>query len=79
MLFKGILAGSTMQIVISLALFVGISALVVTLLTAHDADYYEDVLYSTEIMHQRLRTTRRKNVSSTTYRRLRLKIMKMDL
>ena len=74
MLFKGILAGSTMQIVISLALFVGISALVVTLLTAHDADYYEDVLYSTEIMHQRLKDYKEgRNVSSTTYRKVKIK------
>lgn len=70
MFFKGILAGSILQAIIALAFFVLISALLISLLTAHESDYYEDVLYSTELQFQRINDYKEgRNVSATSSNR----------
>lgn len=48
MFFVGVAQGALVPVLISLALFLGFGILVVILLTAGKADYYEDVLISTE-------------------------------
>lgn len=48
MFFVGVAQGALAPVLISLALFIGFGILVVMLLTAGKADYYEDVLISTE-------------------------------
>lgn len=74
MFFKGVVTGSLMQILISLTLFILISSLIILLLTARDADYYEDVLYSTEISDQRLKNYKEgRNISSSTNRKIKVK------
>jgi hypothetical protein len=54
MFFKGIADGVLASVFISLALFIGISILVISLLTIGPADYYEDVLISTEVTFNKL-------------------------
>lgn len=74
MFFKGVLTGGLLYIVISLALFALSSILCISLLTAHEADYYEDVLQSTEITYQRLIDYKEgRNISSTTNRKVKVK------
>ena len=48
MFFSGIIQGSIAQIIISLLLFLGVGIAIISLLTVGTADYYEDVLLSTE-------------------------------
>lgn len=72
--FKGVISGSIIQVMISLAIFTIISILVISLLTTQDADYYEDVLHSTEVTFQRLRDYKEgRNISSTTNRKIKVK------
>ena len=52
--FKGIIRGAVFDVLISIALFVVFMVLFITFLTSGTADYYEDVLLSTEITQQRL-------------------------
>lgn len=74
MFFKGVLAGELIYMVISLALFTLASILFISLLTAHDADYYEDVLLSTETTYQRLIDYKEgRNISATTNRKIKVK------
>lgn len=49
MLFKGISDGIAVSIIVSLLLFLCTGILILSLLTAGQADYYEDVLVSTEV------------------------------
>ena len=77
MFFKGVLAGSIIQAVVALSLFVILGALFVSLLTANKADYYEDVLYSTEVTYQRIMDYKEgRNVSSASNLKLRSAIRK---
>ena len=74
MFFKGVLMGSIIDIAISLALFTLVSILCISLLTAHKADYYEDVLQSTEFNYQRIQDYKEgRNISSTTNRKVKVK------
>ena len=74
MFFKGLLEGTVMQIAISLILFIGFSVLIISLLTAHDADYYEDVLYSTEKTFQMQKDYKEgRNLSGTVNRKIKIK------
>lgn len=74
MFFKGVLTGAVLQVIVSLGLFTLIGALGISLLTAHEADYYEDVLHSTEVTYQRLRDYKEgRNISSTTNRKVKIK------
>jgi hypothetical protein len=49
MFFKGIVGGVLSMSVLSLVLFLGFGCLIIFLLTFGSADYYEDVLISTEV------------------------------
>ena len=70
MFFKGIITGSLISIILSLAFFALISMIFISMLTSHKADYYEDVLYSTEVQFHRLRDYKEgRNVSSTNSNR----------
>lgn len=74
MFFKGILTGSLINVIISLAMFILISILCISLLTSYEADYYEDVLYSTEVTFQRVRDAKEgRNVSLNTNRKIKVK------
>ena len=73
MFFKGVITGSIVQAVVALALFVILAALFVSLLTANKADYYEDVLYSTEITYQRIMDYKEgRNLSSASNRKVKV-------
>lgn len=52
MFFIGVVQHSTISIVVALALFFVLSIIILSLLTAGKADYYEDVLLSTEFTFQ---------------------------
>lgn len=52
MLFTGVIHGSISSALIGAALFFGIGGLIIFLLTMGKADYYEDVLVSTELNYQ---------------------------
>jgi hypothetical protein len=54
MFFVGIVQGSLTMILIPLGLFLGIGIVIVSLLTVGTADYYEDVLLSTEVNYQKI-------------------------
>lgn len=55
MLFTGVIHGSFVNALIGFVLFIGIGGLIILLLTMGKADYYEDVLVSTEITYQTLK------------------------
>lgn len=74
MFFKGVIAGSMIEIIVSLVLYLGIGFILVSLLTTNDADYYEDVLHSTEVTYQRLLDYKEgRAVSSNTNRKIKVK------
>lgn len=74
MFFKGIISGSLVSVIISLGLFVLVIILCILLLSGREADYYEDVLYSTEISFQRLRDAKEgRNVSANINRKIDIK------
>lgn len=74
MFFKGVLTGSVSDIVISLGMFLILSIIFVLLLAGHEADYYEDVLYSTEVMHQKLIDAKEgRNVTTNVSRQIKIK------
>lgn len=52
--FKGAIEGAIFDVLVSMAFFTVLSALIIMLLTSGTADYYEDVLLSTEVTHQKL-------------------------
>jgi hypothetical protein len=58
MFFAGVIHGSLISIIIPLLLFFTTGILVIMLLTAGKADYYEDVLLSTELTFQQRRAAK---------------------
>lgn len=58
MFFKGIADGVLANVLISLGFFLIFSLLIISLLTVGKADYYEDVLLSTEMSYQKLRNAK---------------------
>jgi len=74
MFFKGVITGSIANVIISLGLFAVTGVICILILTGHEADYYEDVLFSTEIAYQRLMDAKEgRNVSSNVNRRITVK------
>jgi hypothetical protein len=70
MFFKGVITGALVQVMIALALYALIGVIIISLLTSHEADYYEDVLQSTEVTFQRLQDYKEgRNISATTMNR----------
>jgi len=58
MFFKGIVDGVLLSVLLSLAFFLIMSMLIISLLTIGSADYYEDVLLSTEVTYQTLQAAK---------------------
>ncbi|WP_313134888.1 putative ABC exporter domain-containing protein [Anaerocolumna sp.] len=54
MFFRAGIEGDMLSLTISLLLYILSSALIISLFTSGNADYYEDVIHSTEITHKRL-------------------------
>lgn len=77
MFFKGIVTGSMVSVGISLALFVVVSLVIILMLAGRDADYYEDVLHSTEITYQRLMDAKEGRTSSSNVNK-KVKIKEKD-
>ena len=77
MFLKGILTGSIVNAMIALALFLVSSVLIVSLLTSQEADYYEDVLQSTEVTYQRLKDYKEGKRTSSNINR-KVKVMDND-
>lgn len=74
MFFKGVLAGSIIHVVTSLIFFGAIGTFFIIMLTGNKADYYEDVLYSTEVTYQRLLDYKEgRNISSASNRKVKIK------
>lgn len=64
MFFSGVTSGAVLDIIISVALYILFSAVFIIFLTSGKADYYEDVLQSTETTYQKLTAAKEgKNVS----------------
>lgn len=74
MFFKGVITGAILQVIVSLVLYTAVGILIISLLTAHEADYYEDVLHSTEVTFQRLQDYKEgRNISASTNRKVKVK------
>lgn len=58
LLFKGVAGGTLLSVVISLAFFLIMGILIISLLTIGSADYYEDVLLSTEVSYQTMQAAK---------------------
>ncbi len=66
MFFSGVVQGSFFMTLVPLVLFIVLGALIVSLLTVGTADYYEDVLLSTEVNYTRLKAAKEgRNVPQT--------------
>lgn len=77
MFFKGVIAGSAANVIISLGLFVAASLICILLLAGGKADYYEDILYSTEVNYQKLADAK-EGRTSTAYTNRKIKIKDKD-
>lgn len=65
MFFSAAMLGNMFYILVSLLLFFLCSVLIIAAFTSGEADYYEDVLHSTEVMHRKLQDA--KNGKATTF------------
>lgn len=73
MFFSGVSSGSILDIVISLALFILFSTIFIIFLTSGKADYYEDVLQSTETTYQKLTAAREGKTVSHTNKKIKFR------
>jgi hypothetical protein len=73
MYFSAVIEGNVVSLLISLLLFFISSVIIITLFTSGDADYYEDVLQSTEVFYTRLQEA--KSGKGVTYTK-KIKIKK---
>lgn len=74
MFFMGVVQGSLMMILIPFGLFVLFGALMISLLTLGKADYYEDVLLSTEVNYQKLSAAKEgRNLPSASSKKIKVK------
>jgi len=74
MFFQGIAEGILTYLVISLVLFGVFSLLIILLLTAGKADYYEDVLISTEMTFQAVRAAKEGSTGVSVQRKRKVKV-----
>ncbi|MDF2541615.1 MAG: hypothetical protein K0S47_1333 [Herbinix sp.] len=58
MFFKAVVEGNMLLALIALGLYLIFGLLVISLFTSGNADYYEDVLHSTEVRHQTLQAAK---------------------
>lgn len=73
MLFTGVIHGSFINALVGLALFLGIGGLIIFLLTMGKADYYEDVLVSTETTYQTLKDAKEGRTIQRTKKKVKVK------
>ncbi|MHB8129192.1 MAG: putative ABC exporter domain-containing protein [Mobilitalea sp.] len=74
MFFMGVVQGSLVSILIPLFLFIIVGILIITLLTVGSADYYEDVLLSTEITYQAQKVAKEGgNISRISNKKIKVK------
>lgn len=73
MLFTGVIHGSFSSALIGFALFIGIGGLIVFLLTMGKADYYEDVLVSTETTYQTLKDAKEGRTIQRSKKKVKIK------
>ncbi|NLP34638.1 MAG: hypothetical protein GX359_05505 [Clostridiales bacterium] len=73
MFFKGIVEGAIFDVLLSILCFTILSILFVVFLTRGTADYYEDVLHSTEITHQKLKAAKEGKKYSQRNRKVKVK------
>ncbi|HWT76594.1 MAG TPA: putative ABC exporter domain-containing protein [Mobilitalea sp.] len=74
MLFIGVVHNSMFKMIISLTLFLMIGIIIISLLTAGKADYYEDVLLSTEFTFQtKLAAKEGRNIPRQTATKIKVK------
>lgn len=73
MFFSGVTSGTILDIVISLALFILFSAIFIIFLTSGKADYYEDVLQSTESTYQKLTAAKEGKTVSQPNKRIKFR------
>jgi hypothetical protein len=71
MFFSAGVEGSVLYLVVSILLFFVSSVIIILLFTSGDADYYEDVLHSTEFNYNRLQDA--KNGKNTVVRNVKVK------
>ncbi|MDF2538891.1 MAG: hypothetical protein K0S76_1912 [Herbinix sp.] len=80
MFFQGVANGILINVFISAGLFLVVGILVIALLTIGTADYYEDVLISTEVTFQMLRAAKEgRNVPRRTNKKIKIRDEDMDL
>jgi hypothetical protein len=74
MFFIGVVQGSLTMILIPLGLFLLFGVLMISLLTVGKADYYEDVLQSTEVNYQKLSAAKEgRNLPATSSKKIKVK------
>ena len=74
MFFTGVVQNTLISIVVSIAMFFVIGLIIVVLLTMGKADYYEDVLRSTEYTYQvRLAAKEGRNIPQATKKKIKIK------
>ncbi len=73
MLFAGVVHGSLVTALIGLALFLVFGGLIIFLLTMGKADYYEDVLVSTETTYQTLKDAKEGRTIQRSKKKIKIK------
>jgi hypothetical protein len=73
MLFTGVIHGSLANALIGLALFLVVGGLIIFLLTMGKADYYEDVLVSTETTYQKLKDAKEGRTIQRSNKKVKVK------
>lgn len=73
MFFSGVTSGAVLDIVISISLFILFSGIFIIFLTSGKADYYEDVLQSTETTYQKLMAAKEGKTVSGPNKRIKLR------
>jgi len=75
MFFKGVVDGVLIYVLLSLTFFLVMGILIISLLTIGSADYYEDVLLSTEVTYQTLQAAKEgRRVQRSSNRKIKVRI-----
>lgn len=79
MFFSGVTSGIVLDIVISISLFIIFSTIFIIFLTSGKADYYEDVLQSTETTYQKLIAAKEGKAVSNPNKKIKFKDKDKDI
>lgn len=79
MFFSGLTSGAMLDMVISISLFALFSVIFILFLTSGKADYYEDVLQSTEIVYQKFIAAKEGKTVSKPNKRIKLRKEDKDI